>query len=566
VKVWVTPACPAGVRVAARLLGDGHPVWLSAPARAHGPLRAAVAEHLGGDPGGRLALEDGDPDLSPLDEVWDLSPPGAGGRPALRREAEELGVRLRRFEVAAVAAGPGAPAGALGVLLQALDQTVAEVTARAADYFEHHALRSTLPEGIALLDAESAAWAVMAAAGAGAEGCRIAASRPSGAELADLVGEAYDIELVFGADPETLTPVDRLFESRIGAARPGLLLAAGAGGADGGAEPAGEEAVAACLRAWRLHHADARRAEERRLATLLETDARLAPTGGGGPAFRVFGEGERTVVIVNAIAQGLGYWTRLIDRLAADHRVVIWELRTAAEGGAVATMEDHARDLDAILREAADGPAHLVGWCSGPKLCLRYAAEHPGRVASLTLLAGTYRSLGDRADVEYQTNLETVFRLLERSPEMADSVRAALAESVESTAGASQRPRGLAPEAEVLGLVDPRLRTLVMAPYGTRESTLSYARQIMDFWRCEIDGPALAVDRPALIVGAELDLIASPQRGRALAEALPNARFVELPGATHYCMYDRPDEVAAMIREFIDSVTPRPAALQPQEA
>lgn len=558
-KVWVTSPCPVGVRVAARLLREGHHVWLTAPAHTHGSLRSAVAGRLGADPGERFVPHPAPPDLSRLDELWHLSPLGGGDHP-LRGEAEALGVRCRRFEVAPTASGPETPVpAAFGVLVEALDRTVAEVTARSADYFEHHAVRSTLPEGIELLDAESVASAVMEAAAAGADSRRIAASRPSGIEsLAELIGDAYDVELVFGAEEQTLTPVDRLFASRVGASGRSLQLAAEGAGAEGGAEPADEEAVEACVRAWRRHHADARRAEERRLAGLAEGGTRRAPAG--GPELRSFGEGEKTVVIVNAIAQGFGYWTRLIDRLAADHRVVIWELRGAAEGGEAAMMDDHARDLDAVVREVADGPAHLVGWCSGPKLCLRYAAEHPERVASLTFLAGTYRTLGDRADVEYQTNLETVFKLLERSPGMADSVRAALTDSVDSAAGASHRARGLAPEAEVLGRIDPRLQALVRAPYGSRESTLSYARQIMDFWRCAIDGPALAVDRPALIIGAELDQIASPARGKELADALPNARFVEMPGATHYCMFDRPDEVAALIREFIGSVSPGPVA------
>jgi pimeloyl-ACP methyl ester carboxylesterase len=431
---------------------------------------------------------------------------------------------------------------------------VAEVRARSADYFEHHAVRTTLPEAIGLLDVESAAAAVMALADADADSPRVVA-RGGGVPLAELVGDAYDVELGFGAEPSALTPVDRLFESRIGEeSRRSLRLAAGGGG-PGCAEPASAETVAACVNAWRRHHAEARRAEERRLAALLATGPRRAP---GAPEFRVFGEGEKTVVIVNAIAQGLGYWTRLIDRLAHDHRVVIWELRSEAEDGRVAAMDDHARDLDAIVRAVADGPAHLVGWCSGPKLCLRYAAQHPERVASLVFVAGTYRCLGDAGDAEYQTNLERVFTLLERSPGMAESVRTVLAESVASASGGSQRPRGLPPGAEVLGGIDPRLRTLVMAPYATAESTLAYSRQIMDFWRCAVDEAARTVDRPALIVGAELDQIASPARGRDLAGALPGARFVELPGATHYCMFDRPDEVAGLIRQFIDSVTPRP--------
>ncbi|HEX2207686.1 MAG TPA: hypothetical protein VHG93_08375, partial [Longimicrobium sp.] len=125
-----------------------------------------MAEHLGSDPGDRLVLHDGEPDPSSLDEVWHLSPLGVDDPPA-QREAEAPGVPCRRFEIAPVASGPEAPVpDAFGVLVQALDRTVAEVTARSADYFEHHAVRSTLPEGIALLDAASAASAVMALADA----------------------------------------------------------------------------------------------------------------------------------------------------------------------------------------------------------------------------------------------------------------------------------------------------------------------------------------------------------------------------------------------------------------
>jgi pimeloyl-ACP methyl ester carboxylesterase len=228
---------------------------------------------------------------------------------------------------------------------------------------------------------------------------------------------------------------------------------------------------------------------------------------------------------------------------------VIWRLRTTAGHGQVATLADQIGDIETIVEEVAEGrPVHLVGWCSGPKLCLRYALAHPRRVASMVFLAGTY---GDpSSETAYQKKLGKVFELLERSPGMAATVRGMLTDSASLAAGLAEQADGFAQEPEVLARADPSLQLPLIEPYRSDESTLAYAKQIRDFWSCPFDAEALAVSSPTLIVGAELDRIASPKLGQEIAQALPRARFVEMPGATHYCMYDRPDEIAAMIRDF----------------
>ena len=430
---------------------------------------------------------------------------------------------------------------AFGVLLQALDQTLEEVRARAPEYFEQHALRTSLPRGF----------------------CRIRArpeiTQPDGDTLGELIGDAYGVELLFGADPSSLSAVDRLFESRIGAAKQSLLAAAAADEADE-AGPAAEvldaaspAEIAACLSAWSRYHAASRHAERARLAGFPQAGTRRSLSRDDGLQYHVFGDTGPTVIIVNAIGMGLRYWARLIDRLAHDHRVVIWELRTTTGNGRVATLDDQAGDIAAIVEEVAAGPVHLVGWCSGPKLCLRYAAAHPDRVAAMVFLAGTY---GDpSSETSYQKRLGKVFELLERSPGMATTVRGMLTDSASVAAGLSEQAGGdFAQEPEVLARADPGLQSSLIAPYRSDESTLAYARQIRDFWSCSLDADARAAASPTLVVAAELDRVASPKLGLEVAKALPKARFVEMPGATHYCMYDRPDEVAAMIRNFFAAV------------
>lgn len=559
-KVGVTSPCPVGVQIAAELISRIS-VRLSAPPHLHRATRSAVASCLGYDPGERLELQDGDLEVS---EVWHLTQLDESDRDDLARTAQNAGVVYRRFEIGPTASRPEAPVpDAFGVLLQALDQTIEEVRARSPEYFEQHALRTSLPKDFALLSPRRAALAVIALSEA-PPGCHRLVAQPHTDHdtIGELISDAYDIDLLFGADSSSLSAVDRLFESRIGTAKQSLLAttAHSSAAAPDEADPPAESLdaastaeITACLSAWSRYHAASHHSERAHLADFPRADTLRSLSRYDGLQYHVFGDTGPTVIIVNAIGMGLLYWARLIDRLTHDHRVVIWQLRTTTEHGQVATLDDHVGDIEAIVEEVAEGPVHLVGWCSGPKLCLRYAIAHPNRVASMVFLAGTY---GDpSSETGYQKRLDKVFELLERSPGMAATVRGMLTDSASIAAGLSEQAGGdFAEEPEVLARADPSLQSSLIAPYSSDESTLAYAKQIRDFWNCSLDAEARAAGSPTLVVGAEFDRIASPKLGLEVAKALPKARFIEMPGATHYCMYDRPDEIAAMIRSFFASV------------
>src|SRR5689334_6162663 len=219
---------------------------------------------------------------------------------------------------------------AFGTFLRALDRTLEEVRTRSPEYFEQHALRTTLPRG------------------------------PEADAVGDLICDAYDVEILFGADPSSLSAVDRLFESRLGinCRNPSA----------GFLEAVDEDGIAARLAAWTRQRAEARRAERARMAGFPGPDTLRSLPRDGSLQYHVFGDAGPTVVVVNAIGMGLEYWARLVDRLVPGHRVVLWSLRTLDGEGRVATLDDQVGDIAAIVDEVAAGPVHLVGWCSGPKL------------------------------------------------------------------------------------------------------------------------------------------------------------------------------------------------------
>jgi pimeloyl-ACP methyl ester carboxylesterase len=54
---------------------------------------------------------------------------------------------------------------------------------------------------------------------------------------------------------------------------------------------------------------------------------------------------------------------------------------------------------------------------------------------------------------------------------------------------------------------------------------------------------------PTLVVSATEDRIARPAYGRALAAAIPGARFVEIAGAAHGVTIQKADEINALLAE-----------------
>ena len=55
---------------------------------------------------------------------------------------------------------------------------------------------------------------------------------------------------------------------------------------------------------------------------------------------------------------------------------------------------------------------------------------------------------------------------------------------------------------------------------------------------------------PVLLIGTEYDQVATPEASAAAATWFPDARYVHIRGATHYCLYDRPEFVAGLLEAF----------------
>lgn len=477
---------------------------------------------------------------------------GAGAdarvRETLQRIEQEIAGQGRVFYVApSLAAVPGS--GLLGVLAE-VHGTVRELTARCPAHVASRPLRWPVPPGSAVpvLDSGVAAEALCELAlDPAAEGGRYLIAPPSPVPLADLVQDITQAGPAGLVPGDAETDVDRYLASRL---QPviGQLLApvtAGSDARDGlaaaGIDPARsvpdqrtrQRALAA---GWRSLDMESEAAAKRTAQAVGELSHR---TAGAALGYLTNESDGPALVLLNALGQGPGFWSRLIGQLSRDHRVITWTPRGTDPGDPVLTVSDQVEDLRRILDAAGVGRAHLIGWCSGPKIALNFSRRYPSSVASLAFIAGSFKLLGHapELDTDYEHNLASLCMMLQERP--------AFASRLASMFGGERQ------EDNPLTAVDPCLEADVRKPFASPDTMVRYAGQLLDFWSDDALTRAAGIPQPVLFLGAELDTITAPARQRAAASRFPRARYAELIGATHYCLHDRAELVAALVADFV---------------
>ena len=169
-------------------------------------------------------------------------------------------------------------------------------------------------------------------------------------------------------------------------------------------------------------------------------------------------------------------------------------------------------------------------------------------------LNGTLKCDGSSDDLDspYEHHLESLFRMLVRKPAMSSSIK----KSLQAREELSEREMLENPDREemsvsVLSRMNRNLKSYVLAPFETDETALNYAHQMVDFWARDVRPEAGKVRIPVLLISAEYDQVANPAASVDAARLFPKARHVPIRGATHYCLYDRPELVANLLKTFV---------------
>ena len=262
-------------------------------------------------------------------------------------------------------------------------------------------------------------------------------------------------------------------------------------------------------------------------------------------AYQVLGDGPRDLVWVPGWVSHLeAAWeeptlARFFERLASFSRLILFDKRGTgmSDRGSVSelpTLETRMTDVLAVCDAVGSDRAALFGVSEGAPMCALFAATYPGRTTAIILFGGYARRL-EAPDYPIGSSLEA---------------REAFHEEIARDWGG---PVGLDIRAPSR-IHDERFRAN-WARY-LRMGASPAAVLALTRMNAEIDvRPILESIRvPTLVVHRSGDRTIPVEAGRYLAEHIPKASLVEVPGDDHLPWIGDPDRVLGEIEEFLTGV------------
>jgi len=249
------------------------------------------------------------------------------------------------------------------------------------------------------------------------------------------------------------------------------------------------------------------------------------------------------VLLIAGLGDPAEAWQFQLDGLADRYRLTAYDNRgmgrtpLPAEPFTVATMAD---DAAALLRALDIPSAHVAGFSGGSAIAQELALRHPELVRSLVLV-----STWARADAFFRAAVK-FWRWL---PEAAPSERAFL----EAFYLWIYTPRG-----HEDGTVAKIIEDVLAFPH--QPSAEAIQRSIDAFVAHDTTSRLARIAVPTLVLAGGLDMITPPRYGRAVADAIPGARFEVLAEEAHQPFQEVPDLFNATVDTFWRQVEARDSA------
>ena len=243
------------------------------------------------------------------------------------------------------------------------------------------------------------------------------------------------------------------------------------------------------------------------------------------------GAGPDLVLLHSLLADRFAF-DPVLERLAAKHRVTLFNLP-----GFHGSQPTPLALIDAYIACIEDGfdefrivnDAVLIGNGFGGTVALAFALAHPERVARLVV--------SDAAACFPPEGRQQVAVMAQK---VADgglgSIAEIAAKRVFSPAYLAAHPEKIEERKQVLMGIEPK--------------AFQHACKILQ--ECDLTPLLHRTKVPTLVVCGEFDQATPPALTKAIADKVPGARYVELPGCGHCPPLEQPDQFIAAIKDFVE--------------
>jgi 3-oxoadipate enol-lactonase len=246
----------------------------------------------------------------------------------------------------------------------------------------------------------------------------------------------------------------------------------------------------------------------------------------------VLGRGD-PLLLVPGLGVTCDVWDPVLPELASDLSLILVDNRGVGRSAArrpAESLRDYVADLVELMDYLQLDRAHVLGLSMGGMIARQLAADHPSRVDRLVLVSCT-----DRSSPYLRQIMGLLGGVLRRLSSKA------FARTIEML-GTSPGFYDAHPELRVQR-VREKSRTAGARAIARQLACVAHAADCLD------DSDPVAA--PTLVIAGEYDALVPACYARAMAERLPDSRFLMIPGAGHNPLLECPELVGPPIIDFL---------------
>lgn len=230
---------------------------------------------------------------------------------------------------------------------------------------------------------------------------------------------------------------------------------------------------------------------------------------------------DKTIIFIHGAGGNGSYWTKQLTGIGSSFRVIAPDLpgHGKSGGNSCDSIKAYREFINKFATKVSNGRFYLAGHSMGGAVALDFSLNYPEMLAGVILIATGARFSAINAILEMLKNGR-------HNHELVD------------LAYGKNAP--------------PRLRELALREI----SAVSPVVWFRDFSSCnhfDVSSRLAEIQLPALIITGTGDLLTPLQYGRLLECGMLNARLIEIEGAGHMLMLEKPGIINKHIIDFVSS-------------
>jgi class 3 adenylate cyclase len=273
---------------------------------------------------------------------------------------------------------------------------------------------------------------------------------------------------------------------------------------------------------------------------MVEPETRYARAGDVHIAYQVIGDGPVDLVYVPPTLQQVEHlWAEprvaaFFERLARFSRLILFDRRGTGLSDPISgtqTLEDQIEDLVAVIDAVGAPQPALFAQAEGATMAALFAASRPERTRALVLYAGMARMTAAPGYEWPGSEAERQARLDEIAEHWGEGIRVDLLAP------------SIAPD-PALRRWFAKLERLSASP-GALEPLFAIAGET------DVRGVLPSIACPTLVLHRTGDRLIDVRHSRYLAEHIPGARYVELPGEDNLVVVGDSEAILEQVQRFL---------------